>query len=39
LLDEALKLGADYIGISFVLSEKDVLEIKKITKEKALGNF
>jgi pyruvate kinase len=35
LLDEALKLGADYIGISFVLSEKDVLEIKKITKEKA----
>ncbi|HLI45927.1 MAG TPA: pyruvate kinase, partial [Geobacterales bacterium] len=25
LLDEALKLGADFIGLSFVLSEKDII--------------
>ena len=35
LLDEALKLGADFIGVSFVLNEKDVLKIKERTKDKA----
>jgi len=32
LLDEALKLGADFIGLSFVLSEKDIIKIKEIVK-------
>jgi pyruvate kinase (EC 2.7.1.40) len=35
LLNEALKLGADFIGLSFVLSEKDVIRAKEIAKDKA----
>ncbi len=34
LLGEALKLGADFIGLSFVINYKDVLKIKNIVKDK-----
>jgi len=50
LLEEALKLGADFIGVSFVLSENDIIKVKekvkgnawviaKIEKDKALKNL
>lgn len=35
LLKEALKLGADFIGCSFVLSEEDIIKIKEIAKQDA----
>ncbi|MEM3947496.1 MAG: pyruvate kinase [Metallosphaera sp.] len=35
LLDEALSLGADYIGLSFVLSENDVIKAKEKINNRA----
>ncbi|AWR96581.1 pyruvate kinase [Acidianus sulfidivorans JP7] len=35
LLKEALDLGADFIGLSFVLSKDDVIKVKNIVKNKA----
>ena len=35
LLKRALELGADYIGLSFVISEDDVIKIKEIVKDNA----
>ncbi|AWR93410.1 pyruvate kinase [Acidianus brierleyi] len=34
LLNEALRLGADFIGLSFVISYKDVIKIKNMVKDK-----
>ncbi|NON61856.1 pyruvate kinase, partial [Acidianus sp. RZ1] len=35
LLDEALKLGADFIGLSFVLSKDDIIKVKEKVKDTA----
>jgi len=35
LLKEALDLGADFIGVSFVLSKEDIIKVKEIVKNKA----
>ncbi|MGC9105393.1 MAG: pyruvate kinase [Thermoprotei archaeon] len=35
LLKEALELGADFVGLSFVLSKDDVLKVKEIVRDKA----
>lgn len=35
LLKEALDLGADFIGVSFVLSKEDIIKVKEIVKDKA----
>lgn len=35
LLKEALDLGADFIGLSFVLNKEDIIKVKNIVKDKA----
>ncbi|ARM75060.1 pyruvate kinase [Acidianus manzaensis] len=35
LLNEALSLGADFIGLSFVLTKDDIIKVKNIVKNKA----